>query len=282
MKNSDINIRDPFVLVHDGKYYLYGTRGSTCWGPATGFDVYVGTDLENWSDPIACFENDGSFWADRNYWAPEVHEYLGSFYMFASFKKEGVCRGTAILKASSPEGPFVPWSEGPVTPSEWDCLDGTLYVDDGVPYIVFCHEWCQCGDGEIHRMKLTQDLKAPAAGPELMFRASSFKEVKNLRGADNPGYVTDGPFMFKNSDGRLFCIWSSFTEDEGYCELVALSDNGHVTGSFRQLSPLFRKDGGHGMLFRDLNGKLLLTLHRPNSTPYERPVFIPVDSFPDD
>lgn len=30
MKRTEINIRDPFVLVHEGKYYLYGTRGATC------------------------------------------------------------------------------------------------------------------------------------------------------------------------------------------------------------------------------------------------------------
>ena len=62
---SQINIRDPFVLFTQGRYYLYGTRGETCWGPASGFDVYVSQDLENWSEPQACFENDGTFWADR-------------------------------------------------------------------------------------------------------------------------------------------------------------------------------------------------------------------------
>ena len=44
MTFNDIHIRDPFILVEDGKYYLYGTRGKTCWGPATGFDVYVSDD----------------------------------------------------------------------------------------------------------------------------------------------------------------------------------------------------------------------------------------------
>ena len=32
MRTDEINIRDPFVLVHGGVYYLYGTRGATCWG----------------------------------------------------------------------------------------------------------------------------------------------------------------------------------------------------------------------------------------------------------
>ena len=53
MKLTDIHIRDPFVLLHEDKYYLYGTRGATCWGEADGFDVYVSEDLENWSEQVA-------------------------------------------------------------------------------------------------------------------------------------------------------------------------------------------------------------------------------------
>ena len=33
---------------------------------------------------------------------------------------------------------------------------------------------------------------------------------------------------------------------------------------------LYGKDGGHGMVFRDLNGRLCLTIHQPNSSPNER------------
>ena len=147
---SQINIRDPFVLLAQDTYYLYGTRGETCWGPASGFDVYVSRDLETWSEPQACFENDGTFWADRNYWAPEVHCWKDHYYMFASFKNETRRRGTAILRADSPVGPFMPWSDGPVTPPEWECLDGTFFADDaGNPWMVFCHEWVQAGDGEV-------------------------------------------------------------------------------------------------------------------------------------
>ena len=94
MKSCEINVRDPFILPCDGKYYLYGTRGATCWGLADGFDVYVGTDLENWEGPIEIFHNDGGFWADREYWAPEVRLYNGAFFLFASFHSPARCRGT--------------------------------------------------------------------------------------------------------------------------------------------------------------------------------------------
>ncbi len=290
MLTNEINIRDPFLLVHNGKYYLYGTRGSECWDTCTGLDVYIGTDLQNWSEPIVCFQKPADFWADKNYWAPEVYQYKGSFYMFVSFKKDGLCRGTAVLKADAPEGPFLPWSDGCVTPRDWECLDGTLYVDDGTPYMIFCHEWLQCGDGEIHRMKLTDDLKAAAGKPEILFSATAFDNVYNFGTAQKPGYCTDGPFLYRDGD-RLLCLWSSFTAEDGYCQLVAVSDNGHITGNFRQLSPIFKDDGGHGMLFTSLEGRLFLLLHRPNGTPfvshkqpvfppYEHPVFIPIEQLP--
>lgn len=271
MKRTDINIRDPFVLVHDGQYYLYGTRGETCWGPADGFDVYVSRDLEDWDGPIECFHNDGTFWADRNYWAPEVHVWRGRFYMFASFKNEQVCRGTAILSADTPVGPFVPHSDGPVTPRDWECLDGTFYVSkDGRPYMVFCHEWVQVGDGEICAMPLTEDLRAAAAAPRLLFRASSAAWARDVRG--NGSKVTDGPFLWRTAAGTLECLWASFSAT-GYTEGVAISDNGDIDGCFIQSTPLFTEDGGHGMVFRALDGQIYMALHSPNAHLEERPCF---------
>ena len=278
MLRSEINIRDPFVLVHDGVYYLYGTRGATCWGAADGFDVYVSRDLENFDGPTACFENDGTFYADRNYWAPEVHEYKGAFYMFASFKNATMCRGTAILRADTPMGPFIPWSDGPVTPRDWECLDGTFHVDEqGVPYMVFCHEWVQVGDGTICALQLTDDLRAPVGEPRVLFSASEVswgKVVRNSQGCE--GYVTDGPFLWRLSTGELVCLWASFSET-GYTEAQAMSESGTVQGPWKQVEPLFWRDGGHGMVFRDLQGRLMLTLHSPNEHLLERPCFYPIE-----
>ena len=278
MRLSDINIRDPFVLVHKGRYYLYGTRGATCWGPADGFDVYVSDDLAEWDGPRACFHNDGAFWADRDYWAPEVHPYSGAFYMFASFKGEGANRGTAILRADTSLGPFEPWSIGPVTPREWMCLDGTFHRDgDGRPWMVFCHEWVQAGDGTVCAMPLTDDLRRAAGGPTVLFRASDAEWKKRLRHSSGiEGYVTDGPFLWRLSTGALACLWASFSES-GYTEAQAISDSGDILGPWRQAEPLFMADGGHGMLFRALDGRLLLALHSPNEHLMERPVFVEVE-----
>ena len=69
-------------------------------------------------------------------------------------------------------------------------------------------------------------------------------------------------------------IWS--TCDNGYKQCVAQSDNGSVCGKWSHLPTLFDDDGGHGMIFSDLKGNLKLTLHCPNISLQERPVFFDI------
>ena len=265
MKFKDIHIRDPYILVEGGKYYLYGSRGMETWGKGTGLDVYVSDDLENWSEPVEAFTPPAGFWADRNFWAPEVHAYRGAYYMFVSFKSDTCCRGTQILKAESPMGPFVLHSDGPVTPKEWECLDGTLYVEsDGKPYMVFCHEWVQIQDGEMCAVELTEDLSASVGEPIVLFKASEPVWATGLNGDRKGNYVTDGPFLYWTQDGTLLIIWSSFAHG-GYCEGISYSDNGSITGNWiHDERLLFEADGGHGMIFTTLEGELIFICHQPN------------------
>ena len=279
MKTRDIHIRDPFVLVDRETYYLYGTRGSTCWGEADGFDCYVSHDLENWSDPVEIFHKPEGFSADKNYWAPEVHVVDGLYYLFATFNSVAKDRkGTMILQADKPTGPFHLHSEGKITPEEWNCLDGTFYRDrQGTPHMVFCHEWVDLGDGEICEVSLSPDLKRPITKPRTLFSASQatpwVRPIQHPSRTD-PVYVTDGPFLFRRKNGQLLLLWASFGE-RGYAQAIAVSDNGDIDGNW-SIEPtlLFEEDGGHGMLFYDLRGRLLFTCHQPNTTGLERPVFL--------
>lgn len=273
---KDINIRDPFVLVHEGKYYLYGTRGHECWGKGTGLDCYVSSDLENFEEPVEVFTPAPDFWADKNFWAPEVHFYEGAFYMFASFKTDGVCRGTQILKADSPLGPFKPHSDGPLTPRDWECLDGTLYIEkenDNQPYMVFCHEWVQITDGTVCAVPLSKDLKTTIGEPKVLFHASEAPWIVDIRGGN---YVTDGPFIYRGDDGKITMLWSSFGK-EGYTLALAHSETNTIAGPWKQEEKLlFEKDGGHGMLFKALDGRIMGSLHSPNVNLQERPYFFDV------
>lgn len=274
MKLQDIHIRDPFILLEGGRYYLYGSRGNEAWGKATGLDVYESDDLVSWSGPSVVFTPPEGFWADMHFWAPEVHQYHGKFYMFVSFKSETACRGTQILVADTPKGPFTLHSDGPVTPRDWECLDGTLYIDrDGKPYMVFCHEWLQVKDGEMCAVRLSDDLKQAVGEPFLLFRASE----PDWALKDKTEFVTDGSWMYRTASGKLLMLWSSSAAN-GYVEAIAYSDNGDVTGRWQhQKQLLFDQDGGHGMIFTSKEGKLFFILHNPNNSPMERPVILPLE-----
>jgi beta-xylosidase len=301
MRISDIQIRDPFVVFENGVYYMFGSTDKDIWkSRATGFDVYISETGKTGSEedpsggltcfdgPFPAFRPPQDFWSETNFWAPEVHRYNGSYYMFATFKPREGRRGTAILKSESEvTGPYLPWSlntagvSGPVTPADWECLDGTFFVEQGKPYMVFCHEWQQVGDGEVCVMPLTEDLRHAAvnpdgdAAPRVLFRASEAPWAYELKGRTPASYVTDGPFMHRTQDGTLLMLWSSFGKDGRYCIGAARSEDGTLRGPWVQSKePLYRDDGGHGMLFRGREGKLYLAIHRPNETPFERPIFL--------
>ncbi len=278
IKREDLRIRDPFILTDKESecYYMYtSTAMSTGFSHVKlGVAAYRTTDLENFEEPVLVMDISKlpDFWADRDIWAPEVHRYGESYYLFVSLKSGDRCRGTQIFKADSPLGEFLPISEFPVTPDGWECLDGTLYVENGKPYMVFCHEWTQIGDGKICAVELTDDLKAPVGEPFLLFSASDNPDINRLTLKDGrSGYITDGPFLYREN-GKLKMIWSSF-KDGRYIVIGAESD-GVIRGNWKHLPPLFDFDGGHAMLFEGLDGKRKISLHAPNYDRLERAIFL--------
>lgn len=266
-------LRDPFILVEDGTYYAYGT-GWVCYkntsGDLRGDWEYLGVVAEKPAE------------SDGNYWAPEVHKYNGAYYMFTTYYSTVTQhRGCTVLKSDNPEGPFVEISNGHVTPSSWDAIDGTLYVDDdGQPWMIFVHEWTSTNDG-IGRMdaaKMSDDLTHFISEPIELFRADSPVWSK--------AQVTDGCFLYRCEDGQLLMLWSN-NDSAGYCIGVARSESGKVDGKWEQdKEQLYSKnmpgaeyDGGHGMIFYDTDGQMYLSMHSPNSAVGDRvetPVFIPV------
>ncbi len=275
IKRSDIHMRDPFIITdkQNNCYYMYGTTSLTD-DVRDVFVVYKTEDLENFHEPKVIFKgSEIGFWADRDYWAPEVHIYKGKYYLFASFKSPERRRCTQILVSDTPDGFFMPISECAPTPSDWECLDGTLYVDEnGTPYMVFCHEWVQIKDGDISAIQLSEDLTHAVGEPFSMFKASDDPDVTEYTSPLGKGhYVSDGPFFFNDNDGKVKMIWSSYHCDR-YITMIAESDSIH--GEWKHSGSLFDIDAGHGMIFNTLDGKRMISMHSPNTWGFERPIFL--------
>ena len=202
--------------------------------------------------------------------------------MFATFDADGVARGNQILIADRPAGLYTEWSDGPVTPSDWDCSGGTLHVDDARdPWIVFSHDWTQIGDGEIVAQRLTEDLTRPIGRPLVLFYGSDAEWTRHFFRPRVPGadfnHVADGPFVHRLRSGELLILWSSL-DGHGNAIGVARSETGRIAGRWlQQLQPLLSRDGGPGMIARTLAGQLLLGQHHPNEIGHERAVFYPIE-----
>ena len=268
----DIHISDPFILADpvSKRYYTYSgmadfKRFPNLEGGGARFFVFESEDLINWKEPAVCFEQ-GDFWADKDYWAPEVHIWKGKYYLISSFRAAGTYRRCQCLAADSPKGPFRQIKQAPVTPEGWQCLDGTLYADrKGAPWMVFCHEWLQVNDGQICAVPLSTDLGEAIGDPIILFRASDAPwRAKQIR-VNGHGFVTDGPFLHRMKNGSLIMLWSNFCETGGYTTGYAISQSGDIQGPWiQQNDALYALDGAHSMLFNTFEGQLIMALHCPN------------------
>ncbi len=285
LKTDDIRIRDPFIYadIQSKTYYMYAQAANRKGSGFTGVEVYASKDLKHWDKPhpVLILPEDAGIQA---VWAPEVHEYEGNFYLFVTLTYEEKLkekkpvnkkswpemhiRGTHIFYADNPLGPFKPFKETSHTPEGWMALDGTLYVEDGLPYMVFCHEWVQTIDGSIDYIRLSEDLSETIGKPSLMFRASGAPGA--IQSTTN-GKVTDGCFLYRSTiSNRLFIIWSTFIPGNGYCVLLSHSESGKINGPRKEQKIIFSQNGGHGMIFRTFEDSLMLALHQPNTNGKER------------
>lgn len=280
-KLEDIRIRDPFVLVDNGQYYMYRTCDSVCADGKVrgGVEVFESKDLRKWDGPKTVMRIPDGNALTGTVWAPEVHKFNGKYFLLATinsdlqFKKSTdgwpsmTHRGTQIFRADSPEGPFEPFSQFTHTPQEQMALDGTLWVEEGKPYMVYCHEWVQTVDGTMELVELTPDLSETVGKPQVLFYGSAPEWSTGMKTTPGlpDGYITDGCFLYRTKSGKLLMIWSSFSNDK-YAIGVSESVTGSVRGPWlHHPEPLFAQDGGHAMIFRDLKGDLRLIFHQPNN-----------------
>ncbi|MBR5138506.1 MAG: family 43 glycosylhydrolase [Alistipes sp.] len=277
---DDINIRDPYIMPveKEGVYYMYASSGVTENGKHYGGVVaYKSRDLKTWEGPVRVFTVPHDNYLTGSVWAPEVHKYKGKYYLFATLNSDVRWKGpkaghpaynhraTQIFWSKSPEGPFLPFEgKAPHTPLDEMCLDGTLWVENGTPYMVYCHEWVEALDGEMNMVELKKDLSAPVGTPQRLFCASAAEWSTGGGKEGNKTYVTDGCFLYRSKTGKLLMMWSSF-KDGVYAVGLAESDTGKIIGPWRQQKEPIFINGGHSMLFTDFEGRLCLVLHSPNS-----------------
>lgn len=128
-----IEFGDPYILkASDNTYYMYGTTEG-----ANGYKAYSSTDLTNWKDEGYVYTGaTEESWTVNCFWAPEVYERNGKYYMIFSAnwkvnptnELENFRIGVAV--ADKPTGPFIEMKNAPVFDPGYPVIDGNIYFDD--------------------------------------------------------------------------------------------------------------------------------------------------------
>jgi len=245
---------DPFIVLHEGKYYAYGTHGTD------GIEVYVSDDLHTWRGPVgakgglALHKDD--VWADRWFWAPEIYFVNGKFYMYYS-ADEHIC----VATSDSPLGPFTQKVKKPMIENE-KAIDNSLFIDgDGTPYLFFD----RFNDGlNIWVAELEENLLEikPGTMHKCINVSQEWEEVWPR--------VNEGPFVLKRN-GKYFMTYSANSYESPFYGIgFATADK--ITGPWKKYenNPIWQKPGdlvgvGHSAFFTDKDGNLRIVFHAHNS-----------------
>jgi hypothetical protein len=266
---DSIRLSDPFILADKktATYYMTGTGGR----------LWKSKDLRKWTGPYKVIQTDPASWMGPNpmVWAAELHAVNGKYYDFATFTNKAIRvgnnldrRASHVLVSDKPDGPYVPMKDSVYLPADKLTLDATIWTDkDGKPYMIYCHEWLQNGNGTVEKIELRPDLSGTIGEGKILFLASDspWSREKEKDGKDLPNKVTDGPWLFKTKTGKLGMLWTSWIYDV-YTQGVAYSESGTLDGPWiQEKEPITPPNFGHGMLFRTFDGKLLMSLHSHKS-----------------
>jgi hypothetical protein len=289
---EQLDLSDPFIYPDESTktYYLTSSGGS----------IYKSQDLKNWTGPYGAYDVSGTWMQGiKGVAAAEIHHVNGKYYYAATFadakqlvdvvpRRYNITRHqTTILVSDKVEGPYKPMNKEPdfdYLPHNWRTIDGTIWTENGVSYFVFAHEWLQVIDGTMEYAKLAPDLSRLAEKPTVMFRASEAPWALEMVGNGEmtyglrlPGWVTDGPELFRTKTGKLGMLWSSWGAHR-YAQGVAYSQSGRIEGPWVQEMESFKGDNsGHGMLFTTFDGKRLLILHHVDGDGPRKPQLYEID-----
>lgn len=270
IKTAITGIGDPFILRAGDTYYMYATSAPD------GFLYFSSTDLLNWKNCGYCFKAAGV--TENCYWAPEVYEINGKYYMIytARWAKNHSLR-LWLAVADSPCGPFENVGNEPIFDYGYAVIDGSLFIDDNKQgYLYFsrdCSENIINGvhTSEIYCVKFSiESMKAVGepvklTTPDVEWETSHCADWK----------WNEAPAVLKRNGIYYLCYSVNCFDCREYSVGVAMSDK--PMGKFIKYdkNPILKykenefSGPGHNCFFTDKDGRLMTAFHI--HTDYDKP-----------
>ncbi|WP_022901129.1 glycoside hydrolase family 43 protein [Humibacter albus] len=242
---------DPFLTRFGGRFFAYGTSDPR--GPITTFEAIWSDDLEHWQsvgqvlDPLDVSFGDA-------YWAPEVVERDGRFWMYYSVGHDIAHHHLRAASAETPSGPFVDCAVD-LTPEESFAIDAHPFRDDdGRWYLYFARDVLNDKRPGTHlavaelltptRLDATTHVAlAPNADWQI------YERDRSMYGRRFDWHTLEGPTVIHHGDAYVMFFSGGSWEGPGYG--VSLATSKHPFGPWKHSSgttPAFLSSRSTGLV----------------------------------
>jgi GH43 family beta-xylosidase len=263
-------IGDPYVLkAPDRRYYLYATSGGS------GYTVWSSDDLYNWKKEGPAYTIGPKSWGIKQYWAPEVIECGGKYYMYYSAlwpKGKGLRIGVAV--SDDPKGPFVDSIDKPMFDLGYSVIDANILIDGGEKYLFYSRDCSQNTingrhESHIYGVELGEDMISVKGEHVLLAKPGQEWEK-----ASGPKWLwNEGPYVLKNNGVYYLMYSANHYAKRAYSIGYATSNNPLGPYEKYENNPIVTSVGnkisgpGHNSVTSSPDGKELFIVYHTHTDP---------------
>jgi xylan 1,4-beta-xylosidase len=251
---------DPSVTRVGADFYASATTSE--WGPE--FPILHSRDLVNWEIIGAVFQRRPD-WATGSFWAPEISQYRGRFFVYYVGRKKGGPLCVAVATAARPQGPYA--DHGPLVCQEVGSIDPFPATDEkGARYLL----WKEDGNSVSKRTPIWAQ-RLSADGTRLV------GERRELIHNDQPwekhptlpfGNLVEGPSVVRRN-GWFYLFYSGNFCCGRECDYaLGVARSRKLLGPWEKnpRNPILAgndawKCPGHGTVIADARGRYFLLYH---------------------
>lgn len=252
---------DPSVIRVGREYWATSTTSQ--WAPI--FPLLRSTDLVNWQRVGSVFQA-APGWSAGSYWAPEISEDRGRFYVYYTARQKNGPLCVAVAVAGQPRGPYT--DRGPLVCQEAGSIDAFAIRDEsGRRYLV----WKEDGNSR----KLPTPLWAQPLSEDGTRLTGEKREILRNE-APWEAHLVEGPFILRR--GAWFYLFYSADACCGRrCNYkLGVARSRKLLGPWERYpeNPILAgnddwKCPGHGSIVTDPAGRTFLLYHAYHPIDFE-------------
>jgi beta-xylosidase len=244
---------DPSIIRVGDTYWATATTSQ--WAPI--FPLLMSRDLVTWTQVGSVFAKPPA-WSAGSYWAPEIAEDRGRFFVYYTARKKDGPLCVAVATADAPRGPYT--DRGPLVCQEAGSIDAVPITDEhGTRYLV----WKEDGNS---RKQPTPLWAQPLSADGATLTGEPREILRNE--ASWEAHLVEGPFLLRR-DGYFYLFYSADACCGRRCNYkLGVARARTLLGPYERnrANPILAgnetwKCPGHGSLVAESGGRTFLLYH---------------------